>query len=137
MHMLFEIHRVLNEEGTLLITTPNSASWTSVHNVLSSNSNPYLFSQYPRPGISGVELGARHVREYTAHELRRALDCAGFRVDTLVTDDTCNPAIHETALAALKHLGYPTELRGEQIYCCASKIISGERVRYPAFLYEA
>ena len=134
LHMLFEVHRVLEDGGSLLITTPNCASSTSLSCILDSTANPYIFSAYPHPERPESDPASRHIREYTAFELKRAVECAGFRVEDLTT----NPAswsgrdlVHDL----LEENGFPVSLRGEQTYCLARKVAASARIRYPEFLY--
>lgn len=49
MHLLFECHRVLRSEGTLIVTTPNVASATAVARSLEMSGNPQLYSKYADP----------------------------------------------------------------------------------------
>jgi predicted SAM-dependent methyltransferase len=135
MHMLIEAHRVLKPNGALVLTTPNAASWTSLHSILTDRENPYLFSHYPNPLKSQTEPGLRHVREFTANEVVRIMTSAGFEVDTLITEDIGDRSIRKWVEPALLHLGMPTVNRGEQIYCLARKLPGADQERLPTFLY--
>jgi SAM-dependent methyltransferase len=131
VHMLREIHRVLDEDGTLILTTPNVVSWTSVASVLQARRNPQIFSCYPRQGD-----GERpHVREYTPWEMRQILTQCGFSVQYLFTERNPEFAEGSWVQALLAENGLPIDLRGEQMYCVARKrpVVDGER--YPEFLY--
>ncbi len=55
MHMLLEIRRVLRSGGTLVLTTPNVTSFTSVSRILTQSGNPQVYSQYPNPEGEGRE----------------------------------------------------------------------------------
>lgn len=127
MHTLWECNRVLEQDGFLLLTTPNLASARSLEGVLLS-CQPYLLSQY-----NLQNSGGQHHREYTPHEVRDALVAAGFTVVALETDDVwakSNPAI----LDLLKQLNLSAELRGDNIFALARKT-SRPVQRYPEWLY--
>src|SRR5579871_1409108 len=70
MHMLIEMQRVLEEGGTLVLTTPNVTSFTAVARVLEQSGNPQLYSKFPYPMGEFAETEIPHVREYTPQELR-------------------------------------------------------------------
>ncbi len=127
MHMLWECNRVLEEDGYLLLTTPNITSCRSIEGVLTGYS-PYHFSQYNLdPPFD------RHHREYAPAEVDAALRAAGFEVLQLETEDVwrrSNPHI----LRLLEEARLSTELRGDNIFALARKI--GPPVeRYPKALY--
>lgn len=82
MHLLAECHRILTEDGLLVLTTPNVASFTSVARALHGRRNPQIFSAYPASG----NYDTPHVREYTASELSAAVKAAGFEVEALFTE---------------------------------------------------
>ncbi len=136
MHMLFECRRVVTEGGFLVLTTPNIASYTAVARVLESEKNPQLYSQYadPRGEFAATEIP--HVREYTPHELTEALNSAGFEVDVLFTEIAPGYHAHLWVKDFLATHNFPTELRGEQMYCVAHKVEGRPLNRYPAFLYD-
>lgn len=136
MHMLLECRRILVEGGSLVLTTPNVASATAVKRTLEMSGNPQLYSKYadPRGEYAATEFG--HMREYTPAELTELLAAAGFKISWLFT--THAPGYHsrDEVVAILEQLGYPTALRGEQMYCVAEKRAGLPVTRYPAFLYE-
>jgi SAM-dependent methyltransferase len=127
MHMLWECNRVLEEEGYLLLTTPNITSSRALEGILTGYS-PYHFSQYNlEPPYD------RHHREYAPAEVEVALRAAGFQVLQLETEDVwrrSNPAI----LRLLEEVRLSTDLRGDNIFALAQK--SGPPLeRYPKALY--
>lgn len=137
MHMLFECRRVLVEGGSLVLTTPNVASFTAVARVLESSGNPQLYSKYPNPEGEFAETEIPHVREYTPQELTQALNAAGFEVAVLFTGIA--PGYHAGGgwvEGFLKEHGYSADLRGEQMYAVARKVEGGPLDRYPDFLYD-
>jgi hypothetical protein len=136
MHMLLEMHRVLEEGGTLMLTTPNIASFTAVARVLEQSGHPQLYSKYadPRGEFSDTEIP--HVREYTPKELREAVEAAGFEVDNLFTEVIPGYGTESRMRDFLERNGYSAAFRGEQIYCIARKRAGRATVRYPHFLYE-
>lgn len=136
MHMLLEMHRVLEEDGVLLLTTPNVASFLAVARVLEQSGNPQLYSKFPDPRGEFAETEIPHVREYTPAELRQTIESAGFEVENLFTEVIPGYGTDLWVPDFLKRNNYPTKLRGEQMYCIARKR-SGRAVdRYPKFLYE-
>lgn len=136
MHMLFECRRVLTEGGSLVLTTPNVASYTGVARVLESSGNPQLYSKFPNPKGEFADTEIPHVREYTPQELTETLNSAGFEVDYLVTEIAPGYHAHVWVEDFLKRHNYSTDLRGEQMYCVAHKVDSRPLNRYPGFLYD-
>lgn len=127
MQMLWECNRVLEEDGYLLLTTPNITSCRSIEGVLTGYS-PYHFSQYNlEPPFD------RHHREYAPAEIEAALRAAGFETVQLETEDVwrrSNPLI----LQLLEKAHLSTDLRGDNIFALARKI--GAPVeRHPKALY--
>ena len=136
MHMLLEIHRVLEEGGTMVLTTPNATSFSAVSHVLQQDGNPQLYSQYPNPAGEGHETEIPHVREYAPVEVRWALEAAGFEIEQLMTEElgTFDP---DQVRGLLASAGYSTEDRGELLFCVARKRSGRPVTRYPSFLYDA
>lgn len=135
MHMLFESNRVLAEGGSIVLTTPNVASYTAVARVLESSGNPQLYSKYANPKGEFADTEIPHVREYTPQELVEVLECAGFEVDTLFTEQAPGYHARNWVDEYLKKHGFSADLRGEQMYSVARKTGPG-RIRYPGLLYE-
>lgn len=127
MHMLWECNRVLENDGWLLLTTPNIASCRAIEGLLVGCA-PYLLAQY-----NVRETVDQHNREYAPYEIGVALAAAGFEVIELETEDVwsrSNPAI----LDLLRQVHIGTELRGDNIFALAKK--TGAPVeRYPKELY--
>jgi SAM-dependent methyltransferase len=136
MHMLLEIQRVLVDGGTMVLTTPNTASFTSVAKVLEFKGNPQLFAQYPNPQGADADKEIPHVREYIPWELADAVKAAGFTVDWLFTENIAGNHSDEYIRPFLKWHGFPVNLRGEQLFCVARKQQGAAITRYPWFLYE-
>ena len=136
MHMLFECRRVLAGGGSLVLTTPNVASYTAVARALESSGNPQLYSKYANPKGEFADTEIPHVREYTPQELTEALNSAGFEVETLFTE--IPPGYHADVWVKdfLERHKYPSDLRGEQMYCVARKVEGRPLNRYPGFLYD-
>jgi len=135
MHMLIEIHRVLRDGGTLVLTTPNAASLTAVARILQRTDNPQLYSRYPNPAATGVEIP--HVREYTPNELRTAVESAGFATRFLFTERSPQHLASNWVEPLLKNGRFPTELRGEQMYYVGTMHSGMGVTRYPTFLYDS
>ena len=136
MFMLLEINRVLVDGGTLVLTTPNVASFTAVARLLECTGNPQLYSMYPNPYGEYKDTEVPHVREYTPQELAEAVQAAGFEVEYLFTEKIAGYNSDLFIRAVLERNGYSTALRGEQTYLIAKKRAGTEIRRYPAFLYE-
>jgi len=130
MHLLLECRRILEEGGRLIVTTPNVASLTSVARVLHGYDNPQISSDYP-----GVRDDVPHVREYTAFELRNAVEAAGFEIEALFTEPIAEFEMNRPVWNFLEGHGYNTSLRGEQTYCVAVKRSNLPVTLYPRFLY--
>ena len=136
MFMLLEINRVLVDGGTLVLTTPNVASFTAVARLLECTGNPQLYSMYPNPFGEYKDTEIPHVREYTPQELAEAVRAAGFEVEYLFTEKIAGYNSDLFIRAVLERNGYSTALRGEQTYLIAKKRAGAEIKRHPAFLYE-
>jgi SAM-dependent methyltransferase len=134
MHLLLECRRILEDEGRLIVTTPNATSLTSVARVLHGYDNPQLHSAYHRPRAD-ASVDVPHVREYTAFELQSALQASGFEIEHLFTEPIAEFEMHRPMWNFLEENGYNTSLRGEQTYCVAVKRSHLPVTRYPRFLY--
>lgn len=135
MHMMFEIHRVLEQDGRILLSTPNCASIGSLEQCLWRSANPYTYSLYPTPERPPCDDAASHIREYTPDEVQRLVEAAGFVVELLITRPGRRVESRDLIEDLLMAYGFPTDLRGEQIYCLARKRCGAARVRFPKFLY--
>jgi SAM-dependent methyltransferase len=133
MHLLVESRRVLNEGGHLLVSTPNASSLACVAKVLDGRPNPQIYWQYKKPNPLDPEIG--HVHEYTAAELGRTVQAAGFEISRLFTTVIPEYAGLAPLLEFLAANGYSTENRGEQTWCLAVKRGELPVERYPEFLY--
>ena len=136
MHMLVEINRVLEENGTLILTTPNVASFTAVARILEQSGNPQLYSKYTDPRREYAETEIGHVREYTPPELREAIESAGFEMENLFSEVIPGYGTESWVRDFLERNGFSAAFRGEQLYAIARKRGSKKIVRYPGFLYE-
>lgn len=127
MFLMAELNRVIKPGGTLLITTPNSASSQNVWKILQGY-RPHFFMQYTR-GRSPY----RHNFEYDVHALIALTRAAGFEALSVVTVDTFQPA-DQSALDFLSTNGFPMDHRGDNIFLMANK--TGIVVdRWPADIY--
>ena len=136
MHMLMEMHRVLEEGGTMILTTPNVASYTAVARILEQSGNPQIFSKFAYPLGEFADTEIPHVREYTPQELREAVESAGFAVENVFSEVIPGYGTDLWVKEFLERNNYSTALRGEQLYCIARKRSGRKVVRYPHFLYE-
>jgi SAM-dependent methyltransferase len=136
MHMLLEMRRVLEDGGTLLLTTPNVVSYTAVARVLEQSGHPQLYSKYADPRGEFADTEIPHVREYTPPELREALESAGYEVENLFTEVIPGYGTDTWVKDFLERNGFSSAFRGEQMYALARKRADLPIVRYPKFLYE-
>ncbi|MGE0103488.1 MAG: glycosyltransferase [Blastocatellales bacterium] len=128
MHMLTELHRVLEWGGLLILTTPNIASAFSLQESLGGRS-PYIYGLYNRSNPAD-----RHSREYTPADVRIVMESAGFKVVRLFTEDVWHRT-DEEFLSWLDRAGVPRELRGDNIFAVGRK--QSRRIdRYPHELYD-
>ena len=134
LHMLLECRRILVDSGSLLLTTPNSVSVTSVARALLGKTSPQVFSHYPDPRKH--EACGAHVREYSPAEVATVAEAAGFRVETLTTERVDGFTADTWVFDLLRDNGFDPSLRGEQIFCLARKVEAHPIERYPAELYE-
>ena len=134
MHMMAEINRILRDDGTLVMSTPNICSYRSVLGVLNGY-HPALFAQYTaRQGGNGVE--PRHAREYAPRDVALLLEAAGFAVERMETGPfgLARPPRQPWLVDLLEQQGFSTELRDDTIHVVGKKTGPvGER--YPAWLY--
>jgi SAM-dependent methyltransferase len=135
MHMFFEIHRVLEQDGYILVSTPNCASIGSLEQCLWRSADPYTYSLYPDPRRPERDDAPSHIREYTPDEVKTVLEAAGFHIEVLTTRSGRTVEGRDVIEDLLTAYGFPTDLRGEQIYCLARKASNDVRVRFPGFLY--
>jgi predicted SAM-dependent methyltransferase len=135
IHMLSEIHRVLELGGTMVLTTPNVVSYTSLARALTMERNPQIYSSYPPLKEDEADVEIPHVREYTPEEIEETVRAAGFTDVTLETerDETFDS---EWVERILREQGLPTERRGEQQYCVARKTAPHAAPQRPHFLYD-
>ena len=127
MLVLSEINRVLVDDGILVITTPNSASWQSMSKVFSQKS-PAFWRQYM------PFYGYRHVNEFSPEDLKILTDAAGFEgeVNTVNMYHSHNPVLIEEFL---KENDLPSDKRSDNIVAILRK--KGPVIdRYPLELYE-
>ena len=136
MHMLMEMRRVLEDNGTLILTTPNVTSFTAVARVLEQSGHPQLYSKYPDPRGEYSETEIPHVREYTPPELREVIESAGFEIENLFTETIAGYGTEAWVTDFLTRNRYSATFRGEQMYCIARKRGNKKIIRYPHFLYE-
>lgn len=127
MALLAELNRITQIGGTLILTTPNITSIRSLFFALNGRM-PYNFFLFNRDGTPD-----RHNIEYSPDMIEAMVVAAGYRVEALFTKDAwSSPTTKEMAL--LEAHGFPTECRGDNIFCVARKV--GAVVdRFPEFLY--
>lgn len=123
MHALSEINRILKQDGLLLLSTPNIASWRAIQRAL-NHENPALFPIYLRNG--GTD---RHNREYTFNEVSQLAIDAGFEI------------VRAEAIDVYDHLPFPQAIdgyslanRGDTTFILCKKV-SAVKNRKPNWLY--
>jgi SAM-dependent methyltransferase len=126
---LGEIHRVLRRGGALVVTTPNVARLENVARLLAGEN---LYDPY-----SGYGPYGRHNREYTAGELRRLLDHAGFAVEVAFTADVhANHAGWFAPLRQCRTLLNRADDLGHYLFVRARKQHAPRKAK-PAWLYRS
>jgi SAM-dependent methyltransferase len=121
--MLYEVHRVLRPEGTLILTTPNAMRLFYRF----ANARNAFHGRHIADPFSGYGPYRRHNRELTPAELRLLVEGAGFEVDRFeVLDLVPRPETSEDrayAHAVSSVLGVPeadqARWRGEQMMVTA------------------
>jgi SAM-dependent methyltransferase len=123
MFAMGELNRILKPGGFLFLTTPNLASWVSLHNLINHHT-PYIYGLYDRNPTPD-----RHNREYTWLEVGWLAEAAGFRVERLeaITVYPDHDVVGPTP-------GVTTYNRGDTTFLLARKE-GPVRDRYPAWLY--
>jgi 2-polyprenyl-3-methyl-5-hydroxy-6-metoxy-1,4-benzoquinol methylase len=82
VYMLGEIHRVLKDDGLLILTTPNSLRLSNVRSLIIGHT---VYDRYRRD--SPYAAYGRHNREYTPGELQNLCSKLGFSVEYCRTAD--------------------------------------------------
>lgn len=127
-HALGEIHRVLKEDGYLVISTPNALRWDYLLKMLRGK-NYY-------PPFSGYGTTARHNREFSIDELKDLVGGCGFEILTIesVRDAAYDhPRPWESGIKLLNRLGFWRN-RLDVIHLVARRLPTGRRW-YPPYLY--
>lgn len=128
--VLRQIKRVLRDDGTLVLTTPNV---NRIENVARMIVGANMYDPYSGHGPYG-----RHNREYNKHELYNLLTYLGFTVDEIFTADVHHNAT-ETYLDPEKFgqlIKYREHDLGQYIFIRARK--TGEdKGKKPAWLYRS
>ncbi|MDP9154907.1 MAG: class I SAM-dependent methyltransferase [Pseudomonadota bacterium] len=128
--VLREIRRVLNDGGTLVLTTPNV---NRLENVARMIAGANIYDPY-----SGYGPYGRHNREYNKHELYHLLNYLGFTVEEIFTADV-NPNLSANYLDLTKFgplIDYRKHDLGQYIFVRARK--SGvDQGKKPAWLYRS
>jgi SAM-dependent methyltransferase len=134
MHLVFEVNRILANEGVLVLSTPNICSLRSISAVLHGY-HPGLYSVFTAR-IGGNQTDPRHAREYAPREVEQLLRAGGFAIDHIETGPygLTRPAEHEWVAELLRSRGAGLTLRDDCIHVVARKI-GAPAERYPAMLY--
>lgn len=127
MFPVWEMNRALKKGGVLFLTTPNVTSAENIHKILHGYA-PQLFMLYTRDRDP-----YRHNLEYDPHLLRALLEAGGFFIERMWTENVYFPD-RPDLLATLSQGGYPTDMRGDNLFVVARKA-GPPRERHPAALY--
>lgn len=109
---LSEIHRVLRDDGILILVTPNVSR---SENVAKLTQGENIYDPY-----SGYGLYGRHNREYTPWEIKDLLEGTGFVVDVLDTKDASKP-FHPPLWGCQTDSISIEDMRGEYVFVRAYK----------------
>lgn len=85
IHLLREIHRVLKNEGFLILSTPNIAHLR----------NRLECALFKKNLIAGEPENPYHKHEYTPEELSRSLESTGFKIEEKWGQILTFPLVHE------------------------------------------
>ncbi|NWC85301.1 methyltransferase domain-containing protein [Pseudomonas reactans] len=128
--VLRQIKRVLRDDGTLVLTTPNV---NRIENVARMIVGANLYDPY-----SGYGPYGRHNREYNKHELYNLLTYLGFTIDEIFTAD-----VHDNATGSYldpDKFGHLIKYRehdlGQYIFIRARKT-GVDKGKKPAWLYRS
>jgi len=134
--VLREINRILKNEGTLILTTPNVARLENVVRLASGNN---IYDPY-----SGYGPYGRHNREFNVHELSRLLKYEGFQIESCFTSDVhVNRAnMYVNSLNFFKkYINDENKDRawdlGQYIFIKAKKVKVNNNKKYPSWLYRS
>ena len=123
-----ELNRVLKTNGRIILTTPNVASIENIFRILWRQiPNSYYYYRSGRHSD-------RHNLEYGPDLLMKLMKNCGFEVERIWTEYSWfapRPELLEWIEAA----GFPTELRGDNLFVQAVKT-GGIEERFPSFLYD-
>ena len=128
--VLRQINRVLRDDGTLVLTTPNVNRLKNVARMIVGSN---LYDPY-----SGYGPYGRHNQEYNKHELFTLLNYLGFTVDEIFTADV-HDNVTESYLDPEKfgHLiKYREHDLGQYIFIRARKT-GDDKGKKPAWLYRS
>jgi SAM-dependent methyltransferase len=132
MFMMLEIHRVLRNDGRLILSTPNVGSWESLTRI-AQHKSPFIFSSYFSDGS-----GIGHCKEYSAAEIRLLFENSGFALEKFETFDSATQGGLTRKLGKIRKrlLEWDEDLRGQTFLVHARK--SGRpRMRKYVPLYTA
>ena len=126
MFMMAEINRVLKQEGTLILTTPNVVSSRGISKMLKGY-EPYFYMQYrTSPKLY------RHNYEYSLPSLKQVLKAGGFNGSIWTEDSFEEPIMVD--VENLRKLGYPIVDVGDNIFA-VMKRTRDVVARYPNIIY--
>lgn len=117
--MLSEIHRILDDNGILILTTPNVCRQENVERLINGEN---IYDPYSGYGIYG-----RHNREYTVMEIEEILSKTGFEVQEVTSRN-----IHGQPNS---HKDY-NRFNGDNIFAVAKKT-GPFKYYYPSYLFRS
>ncbi|QIF80619.1 bifunctional 2-polyprenyl-6-hydroxyphenol methylase/3-demethylubiquinol 3-O-methyltransferase UbiG [Brevundimonas sp. 'scallop'] len=123
-----ELNRVMKFGGRLFLTTPNVSSIENIHRIL-WRQVPNSYYHYRSARISD-----RHNLEYGPDLMMQLMENCGFSVERIWTEYSWFPP-RDDLLDWVGKAGYPTELRGDNLFVQAVKT-GHVKERFPNFLYD-
>lgn len=109
---LSEINRVLEDQGILILTTPNFYSAQNIARFLLGRGITDAYDEFSKLRRIG-HMG--HVREYTTGEVRRLLRANGFEIDSLTFEHHNDRRGRRDVIARLAFAILPKRLRSYQV----------------------
>lgn len=135
-HMLVETHRVLNEDGKLLVTVANAINVKRTVQLLLNQTIEHRYSGY---GVYG-----RHSREYAPREPEALLAACNYQAVLLQTANVWREIARSSAarrlanvlLKALTSIPVPYLWAKREYVFAVAEPVGEPRASYPAFLYD-
>ena len=125
---VFQMNRVLEPSGRLVLTTPNACGYDVFQNILFQR-NPNERNQF----YAAMESGHPHL--WTAGELGQLLEVHGFQIGELSTVDYYDIPVHEEAFKCIENYSVNPSLHGQVLRVVAHKADKIAGPQYPKELF--